>query len=687
MNSWSKMPFVRIIIPFVAGILMYRSGLVLLTRPQIISILITLFLSTGVWLFAFPRLNPFKMRYIQGILLIAGILLSGYYISFRNDLRNSPHFVGRFLTEKESEMILQIDNSVEQKNNTFKTTAKAIAIKTNNGWESCDGKILLYIARPDSGLQPDYGDRIVAKLKITGIESPVFNSDFNYRKFLADKNIFHQAYIANGNWTLLGHNTGNPLMKLALGARMQLVSILQNQLGKTDEYAVVSAMLAGYRADMSADMMQSYSNTGAIHIMAVSGLHVGVIYLMMLALLGLIPFIKKQKWLGVVLVLGTIWFYALLTGLSASVLRATLMISFVAIGKTMRQNTSPFNNLAAAAFILLAINPNTIGEIGFQLSFAAVAGILLFFSPIYRIFYFRRKLPDKIWQLICVSLAAQLATIPFVLYYFGQFPVYFLLTNILVVPLSGVVLYAGMGAVLFSWIPGISHIAAWATIFLAKAMNFIVGSIESLPYAVLGNIYVNAKTALFIAFIIVFGFLMFRLRKIRFAYPILIFILLATAFQWEGAKNERETSFWFALKDGKQYVTGIKNAGKLYVIEPDFAPSAFILNRIGRFANRNHLQLIPVTQQYNDSLVFRHNQFMAWSGYTIMNISGYKLPPIPESFPQADVLFAPALSKYHQRKYLAKKPSALLMTKYSVQTNRTIELNQHRDWAVNLNTE
>lgn len=683
MDSWSKMPFVRIIIPFVAGILMYRSGIHFLAISQLTSILIALFLALGAWLLFLKKFNSYNLRHVQSVLLIFTIFISAYYISHRNDFRNNENFIGNTLPNSEVEMMLQIDNSVEQKNGTFKTTARAVALKTEEGWQKSEGEILLYIAQTDSAQTPDYGDLIATKFILSVVEKPVFNSDFNYQKFLADKNIFHQAYISDGNWTLLEQNKGNPLMAFALAARNKLVSILQNQLGKTEEYAVVSAMLTGYRADLSADMMQAYSKAGVIHIMSVSGLHVGVIYIMISSLLGLFAWLKRKKWLRVIVVLLLIWFYSMITGLSASVLRSAVMISFIVLGEALHRKINPLNSLCAAAFILLAINPGSIGEVGFQLSFAAVAGIFLFQKPIYRLAYVRNKWIDQIWQLACVSLAAQIATLPFILYYFGQFPVYFLLTNILVVPLSGIVLYAAMGAVLLSWIPGLNVLAAWATILLVKIMNFIVVTVESLPYAVAGNIFVNAWSALVIAMIIALIFAMITMKKIRLIFPILIFATLASAFQWNHAIENKNSSFWFALKDGKQYLTGIKHKQNLYIVEPepDYLPSAFVLNRVINFAKRNGLKTIAVPPQFNDSVVFRNNQFIAFANYKAITINDYKIPPATISLPQADIVIAPKMSKYYQEKFVKLKPEQALMIKYGISKSSIIDLNQHRDWV------
>jgi len=683
MNSWSKAPFVRILIPFIAGLLIYRSGWAVVAHSWILPVFLALITGLAAWFFVFKSLNTYKTRTIQGALIICCILAFGWLNAHYSDHRNKSDFIGKLPENQAAELILKIDNTVEQKNNNMKTTATSLTVKTDSGWIRCSGKILLYISNPDTTPVLSYGDIIAVKCYLNTVQNPLFNSDFNYKKYLADKNIFHQTYIRDDHYTILEKKQGNVIMTFALSVRDKMVKILQNQLGDNDESSVVAAMLTGYRADISADMMNAYSKAGVIHIMSVSGLHVGVIYIMITAFVGLFGWFKKRKWLSVLLVLSLIWFYAFLTGLSASVLRSAVMISFVVFGTALQRNISPYNSLAAAAFLLLAFNPGSLGEIGFQLSFVAVLGILLFQRPLYNLWHIRNKWLDKIWQLACVSIAAQLITLPFILYYFGQFPVYFLISNLIVVPLSSLVLYAGMAAVLLSWIPLVNTAVAFGTIWLTKAMNFIVITIESLPGSVMSNIYLSAWPAILLALIIALFYIMFYRKKIKTLYPILALAIIASLFEWNFKTNFKKQQEAFFLKDGNEYVIGIKQDKALYLVLPSdsFPMSDYLRKRLNRFAERNSLQTITAGEMFNDKMVFRHENFIGWNQLRMLNWNERKMPPAVENLPQTDLMLAPSLSKYYFEKYTESLPTKIVFSKMKTNNPQFVNISGKKEWS------
>ena len=684
MNSWSKAPFVRILIPFIAGLLIYRSGWDIAGQSWILPSLLALMLASAAWMFIFKSLNTYKTRFLQGAVIIYCILSFGWLTAHYSDIRNNNDFIGNLPKNQPVELILKIDNTVEQKNSNMKTTAAALAVRNDSGWARCSGKILLYIANPDTAPTLAFGDVIAVKCYLNEVQNPLFNSDFNYKKYLADKNIFHQTYIRDDHYTLLEKKQGNAVMTFALSVRDKMVGILQNQLGDNDESGVVAAMLTGYRADISADMMNAYSKAGVIHIMSVSGLHVGVIYIMITAFVGLFGWFKKRKWLNVLLVLSLIWFYAFLTGLSASVLRSAVMISFVVAGTAMQRNISPYNSLAAAAFLLLVFNPGSLGEIGFQLSFVAVLGILLFQRPLYNLWHIRNKWLDKIWQLACVSMAAQLITLPFILYYFGQFPVYFLISNMIVVPLSSLVLYAGMAAVLLSWIPFVNVAVSFGTIWLTKAMNFIVITIESLPGSVISNIYISAWPAVILVIIIALGYAMFYRKKIRLIYPMLLLAIAATLFEWNFKRGIEKNQEAFFIKDGSEYIVGIKQDNSVYIMLPSdtFAMSDYLKTRLTRFADRNSLHTINAGEMFNDKMVFRHEKFIGWNQFRMLAWNERKMPPATADLPPVDLMLAPSLSKYYFEKNASGLPTRIVFSKMKTTNPLFVNITSKKEWSI-----
>ncbi len=269
---------------------------------------------------------------------------------------------------------------------------------------------------------------------------------------------------------------------------------------------------------------------GAVHVLCVSGLHVGIIYLVFGFLLSFIKNRGRVRWLKAALLLVVIWFYAFLTGLSPSVWRASVMISLFIIGENLRRDKDKYNTLAASAFILLVINPLLLHDVGFQLSYAAVFGILLMYQPVYGILYFKKKFLDLIWSFSALSLSAQAGAFPVAAHYFHTFPVYFLLTNLVVFGLAYIVVTLGMLFLVLSpvsWLAFYIGKALYGTVYL---MNFLVEGIATLPHAQFTGLYYPWIKVVLVYGIMLSVFFWLVLKKTSRFIPLLAFIFLFLLF-------------------------------------------------------------------------------------------------------------------------------------------------------------
>lgn len=204
---------------------------------------------------------------------------------------------------------------------------------------------------------------------------------------------------------------------------------------KIDNVHLIGSISFGARDDVDKDTIQSFTNTGVIHVLAVSGMNVGLIYIVLDFLFRFLKSGRAGSFIHTLLMITGIWGYTIITGMSASILRAAVMFTFVIVGNSLRRNSNIINSLAVSAFILIAYNPAIIRDVGFQLSYAALLSIVVIQPYIYKLIFFRNMPADKVWLLLSVTFAAQLGTLPFTLLYFHQFPVYFWLANLIVVPL------------------------------------------------------------------------------------------------------------------------------------------------------------------------------------------------------------------------------------------------------------
>lgn len=301
------------------------------------------------------------------------------------------------------------------------------------------GKLMAYL----QGSPPSVGDHLLLAAPIDTLAGPLNPAAFDYAAYLAGQNVFHRSFADSLEWAVTGSRQGRSLTTLGERSRAAWFASLEPYLDG-DELAVAAALIMGKRDLLGSEVKSAYADTGAIHVLAVSGLHVGILALLVMQILRLLlP--ARPVWLrlrtGLTILL--VWYFALITGLSASVQRAALMVTVVLVGKQLNRRNNIFNLLAIAALVMLVVEPKQLFQVGFQLSFTAVAGIALFARPLQRLVYLPGKL-QLAWDAVSVATAAQLGTLPLSLFYFGQFPVYFLLSGTLVIVFAYLVLGLGL---------------------------------------------------------------------------------------------------------------------------------------------------------------------------------------------------------------------------------------------------
>jgi len=395
----------------------------------------------------------------------------------------------------------------------------------------------------------EYGDKIAFNKKLNKLEAPKNPEQFNYKAYLQQKDILFQTYLRSESWDKLASDEKYGLVYNALKLRTYLLNILETNNVKGDELGIAAGMLLGLRDLLSPELRQAYAGAGAMHILCVSGLHVGIIFLILNALLSFLNNSLKTKILKASIILLFIWFYALLTGLSPSVVRSATMFTFVIIGQNINRHTNIFGSLSASAFLLLIINPSLLFDLGFQLSYSAVVAIVILQKPIENLWIPNNIVLYKIWQLITVSIAAQIGTLPISLYYFHQFPNLFLLTNIIVIPAAYIVIILGIIVLLTSFISPISLFLGKVLSIFLSLLNYSISEIEHWQYSVTKDIYLNnTLLILLIALIISMSiWLILKKKKLIFVnISIIIFILIANSIKY---KNNDEVVFYHSSKN------------------------------------------------------------------------------------------------------------------------------------------
>ena len=489
MTDYAKYPFVRMLIPFALGIWCCVCLPAFHLPPfSLVAIALALFVLAIVMAFG---IKSYRHNWIFGAIMACYLVLAGYALTRLHEAEAQKSYFRNYETDAQYYVARVYDYPTERPNSI--RTVLDLEYQFGNSLPSrpVSGKVMAYFPKSDSAFALRYGDLIAIPGPIREVTPPLNPGEFDYRAYLERKGITGQIYLKDEDWLDLQVNNANPIYAFSYRFRDILLASLRRSGLRDNEFGVAAAILLGYDDNLADEVRKNYVAAGSMHILCVSGMHVGIIYLLASFLLGFLNRKKWQKTLKQVLLLALIWFYALIAGLSPSILRSALMISLVIIGEIIHRKGFIINSIAASAFILLCVNPNNLFEIGFLLSYSAVIGIVVLQRPIYSWFVFKNKLLDKAWEITAVALAAQIATIPFTLFYFNQFTTYFWLSNLFMTPISFLVVISGMILLLVSWIPYLNILFGYLVWGAVYVMNWVVARIESIPFSIIKGLYIN----------------------------------------------------------------------------------------------------------------------------------------------------------------------------------------------------
>ncbi len=482
MLFWKVAPLSRLMMPFIAGIVLefyfpvpghWNETIFLIC---LIAIAVSLILSPNQ-LLACSR--------IIGIIILLAFVCLGRFISRST---GASLISGRSSLSDSIFAAILTSNPV-QKNGSYRSTA---TIHYGCSGISCyreDKKIVVHFR--DSLLSPqiEQGVWIIFRKRIYPIQNTGEGS-FDYVHYCRLKQIQGQVFLKSSDYSLSKYREKS-FQSALLYWRKKIIRIIRQYVPGKEESGLLEALLVGFTEDLDRSVVQSYADTGVVHIIAISGLHLALIYQILQFFLSRINRSKGEKWIRMVVLMLALWLFSLLSGASPSVLRSAVMFSLVLTGNHFSRQANGYNSLAASCFLMLCFNPYWLWDAGFQLSYAAVFGIFAFLSPIQNLVHPKNKILSGLWQAASISIAAQITTMPISLYYFHRFPTYFLLTNIPVVPFSSLILAAGIALCICSvWAPlaGLLGLALGTAI---KWLNAFIAYTARLPGAICENLQVG----------------------------------------------------------------------------------------------------------------------------------------------------------------------------------------------------
>lgn len=535
-------PFVRYAAALIAGIVLY-----VLAPAWIILPLVALSLGVVLMLWSLGRhvnqvVKPIQGKAGLGALLI--LLALGWAITYQRTDSNRPDNISH-LTDtlqayegvvaaqpEERAKTYRVELEIRRARWQSEQARQGINAETGR-WHSLSGRVIVYLDKTNLSL-PRYGEVWLVSGPPRPIDPPLNPEEFNYKRYLSYRNIGYQQYLRPFQRQVLGLDPPNPITAVATKVNRWADSVFTQAVGSRAEYALVNAMILGVRDDLDAELYRAYSAAGAVHILSVSGLHVGILFQVLTFMLGFLAKRKSGKLLMAALQLAILWFYALVTGFSPPVLRSAGMFTLVILARAFGRQQQLPNTLGASAFFILCFDPYALFSAGFQLSYLAVAGISAWHAPLYQAVTFENKWANRLWELTAVALVAQLITFPAGVFYFHQFPTYFLLSNPIVIVLSEVLLPLAMAALAFSWIPYVQDVLGWLLQKTAWLLNYSVTLTSQLPGAAWDGLWLSQATLLLLYTVILCAVTLLLTRNRAYLWAACgASVLLAGITLWE----------------------------------------------------------------------------------------------------------------------------------------------------------
>ncbi|MCA0349986.1 MAG: competence protein ComEC family protein [Bacteroidetes bacterium] len=585
-----QFPLAKITLWFVFGILLFPS---LKTTPPIAFILTV----SGFCLVLLCYIFKSKIAFYSSLFGIA-VLLNSFFIglssaSIHKENYSTNHF-SKYLNEVENgfnaTILLTEKLKNTQKNYRYVAEFQSIQKKKVNG------KIIFNITKKEKYISLPIGSILFIKGVYYKNKKPFNPNQFDYGNYLEHKEIYGQVYSKTNDVKIIGSQSS--LRYYFSNYREKLITNLKKTSLSENSLTVVVALLLGQKHDMSPVIMKEYQAAGAVHILAVSGLHVGIIMYFLLFLLKPMPNTKRANWIKVILIILTLWAFALLAGLSPSIVRSATMFSFLTVGMNIKRTVNIYHTLLVSMLLILLISPSFIYDIGFQLSYLAVFFILLLQPILKSIWKPKNKILNYFWDIITVSTAAQIGVMPLSIYYFHQFPGLFFLTNMIVLPLLSVIMAIGILVLVLSVIGTVPHFLVQILDLLLKIMNNFIHTIASFDSFTFQNIPFT-KEMLWLFYLMIVT-LMFWIKKPNFkriSLALMCVILLQVVFIYQKKEvNKSAEGIVFNQKKGSIISERIGNNVSLFAndsirknIHENVTFQSYLVGNFSDLKNKNNI--------------------------------------------------------------------------------------------------
>ncbi|HTN47401.1 MAG TPA: ComEC/Rec2 family competence protein [Flavipsychrobacter sp.] len=503
-HFWKEAPFFRLLLPLVAGIFWYD------LHHQTASAFILLMTFLFILLFVFIKKNSGIYNSCKTILLHAALVLTGYTSASLADIRNHPHWFGHHVNDARAYMV-RITEEPQEKERTWKLP---VVVEEKIGHDlmvqKAEGKAFIYIYKNDSKLSFDRSDRLIIPATWQPLRNPGNPHEFDYADFCKRNNIFYQQFLSSDAIATIENVEASSLSyadRVHDWAMEQLAFYVKNDRA----LGLLQAMLLGDETNFKDEDRQLYVDTGIIHIVAISGGHIAFL---MVLITGALFWIRKKKdqWIKPAVALPVVIFYVMVAGAPPSAVRAAVVFSILAFSGFAQRDNNPLNTLLATAFAILLVVPMWLFSVGFQLSFAAVLSLVLFYKRIYALYVPSNKILKFLWSAIAASLAAEILVAPLVVYYFHLLPASFLIANVVAVLLMTVIMSLGLAIILFSGIHAVASALSAIIAGTVHVFNAIISHVRLLNPESLRFLHLTL-TELVLCYLLITATTVFILQK------------------------------------------------------------------------------------------------------------------------------------------------------------------------------
>jgi len=680
-NFWGKYPAIRYLIPFISGIILHilLPGYWLVATAiiivSIIGITVLIFLKR-VWL-------EHHIFFTSGIAPIVSIVALSYLITYRHTEILQPHHFSKLISDNDY-IIAMVEKPPVEKQKSIRAVLSVQNIGSAQKTTPASGKISVSFIKDSLSSALRYGDLVILNTKCKEIDAPKNPKQFSYKEYMSFHNIYHQAFATPGKWKKVATGEGKVFFIAIFKLRESLMDEIRKFVSTPDELGVAGALLLGYNDYITPEVTHAYAASGALHVLSVSGLHVGVVYVVLLKLLFFMNRSRTMRIWQTIISITIIWIYACLTGLSPSVMRAAMMFSMLAGGKAFKQQPDIYNIIGASALLLIIFDPYIMTEVGFKLSYLAVLGIVYLHPLIYHRFTFKNKLADWTWNISAVSIAAQATTFPLGLLYFHQFPNLFLVSNLLVIPAGNFLIVSGITMFAAKVFYPLQCLIGKVFYQLALLLNKFVFALENTPYAILEGITINGMETILIYVLILLLVLLTQELRPKYTFMFLvIFSALVGYNTYEYMLQQKQESLTVYSIKGKQAIAVVRG-NKIY---RDFDEDLLKNESAMLFNVRHHWWAMDVQKEFKLNQLEGYAEFdfgysFVAKGKRVLVIERLNKNVMPKTKVVADVVTISRSPKIHLQEIKKITDAPLIIADA---TNKTYLLKRWKNEALELN--